>query len=78
MLLYRQLLASQGCEDALELDDALYRQGAIQLALGLLIDEFLPEVIGYNLGYEQMCIRDSPSTASMTRGLSKLRSGWCE
>ena len=54
VLLYRQLLASQGCEDALELDDALYRQGAIQLALGLLVDEFLPEVIGYNLGYEQL------------------------
>lgn len=54
VLLYRQLLASQGCDDALELDDALYRQGAIQLALGLMVDEFLPEVIGYNLGYEQL------------------------
>ena len=54
VLLYRQLLASQGCEDALELEDVLYRQGAIQLALGLLVEEFLPEVIGYNLGYEQL------------------------
>ncbi|WP_417702576.1 iron-containing redox enzyme family protein [Pseudomonas sp.] len=54
VLLYRQLLASQGCDDALEVQDALYRQGAIQLALGLLVDEFLPEVIGYNLGYEQL------------------------
>jgi len=54
VLLYQRLLASQGCEDALELDDGLYRQGAIQLALGLLAEEFLPEVIGYNLGYEQL------------------------
>ncbi|MDN5514376.1 MAG: iron-containing redox enzyme family protein [Pseudomonas sp.] len=53
-LLYRRLLASEGCEDILELDDGLYRQGAIQLALGLLAEEFLPEVIGYNLGHEQL------------------------
>lgn len=53
-LLYRRLLASEGCEDISELDDRLYRQGAIQLALGLLAEEFLPEVIGYNLGYERL------------------------
>ncbi|RIA35997.1 heme oxygenase-like protein [Ectopseudomonas oleovorans] len=52
--LYRRLLATQGCDDLGELDDALYRQGAIQLALGLLTEDYLPEVIGYNLGYEQL------------------------
>lgn len=52
--LYRRLLATQGCDDLHDLDDALYRQGAIQLALGLLADDYLPEVIGYNLGYEQL------------------------
>jgi hypothetical protein len=54
VLLYRQLLASQGCDDLSNLDDALYLQGAIQLALGHLTNEYLPEVIGYNLGYEQL------------------------
>jgi hypothetical protein len=34
--------------------DALYLQGVIQLGLGHLSDEFLPEVLGYNLGYEQL------------------------
>lgn len=54
VLLYRRLLAAQGCDAPAELDDELYRQGAIQLALGLQAEAFLPEVIGYNLGYEQL------------------------
>ncbi|MDH1263519.1 iron-containing redox enzyme family protein [Pseudomonas sp. GD03944] len=54
VLLYRRLLAAQGCDDLSDLDDSLYLQGAIQLALGHLADDFLPEVIGYNLGYEQL------------------------
>ncbi|MGE8497505.1 MAG: iron-containing redox enzyme family protein [Pseudomonas sp.] len=54
VLLYRRLLASQGCDDLSSLDDSLYLQGAIQLALGHLADDYLPEVIGYNLGYEQL------------------------
>jgi hypothetical protein len=53
-LLYRRLLAAQGCDDLSNLDDALYLQGAIQLALGHLANDYLPEVIGYNLGYEQL------------------------
>jgi hypothetical protein len=36
------------------LPDDRYIQGALQLALGHLGEEFLPEVIGYNLGYEQL------------------------
>lgn len=54
VLLYRRLLAAQGCELDAGLDDERYRQGAIQLALGLQAEDFLPEVIGYNLGYEQL------------------------
>lgn len=52
--LYRQLLAAQDCEDQQGLDDACYQQGAIQLALGWLADDYLPELIGFNLGYEQL------------------------
>ena len=36
------------------LEDDHYLQGALQLALGVCADEFLPEVIGFNLGYEQL------------------------
>ena len=53
--LYKQLLLSEGCDGDLDdLDDACYLQGAVQLALGCQSDRFWPEVIGYNLGYEQL------------------------
>lgn len=52
--LYRKLLAEHDCAPAYPLDDELYLSGAVQLALGHAGDEFLPEVIGYNLGYEQL------------------------
>lgn len=52
--LYRKLLADLDCDTSAPLDDELYLQGAIQLALGHLADQYLPEVIGYNLGYEQL------------------------
>jgi hypothetical protein len=52
--LYRALLAEHDCLATHELADGLYLQGAIQLALGQASDDFLPEVIGYNLGYEQL------------------------
>jgi len=54
VLLYRKLLATHGCEQLDDLSDAHYLQGAIQLALAAHGDEFLPELIGYNLGYEQL------------------------
>lgn len=54
VLLYKELLSNNGCDELAELDDALFLQGAQQLALGHLADEFLPEVLGYNLGYEQL------------------------
>jgi len=54
VVLYRKLLAEHDCAPAHPLADELYLQGALQLALGQLSDECLPEVIGYNLGYEQL------------------------
>lgn len=54
VVLYRKLLASQGCDDWQSLEDDHFVQGAIQLALAEHAEQFLPEVIGFNLGYEQL------------------------
>lgn len=54
VVIYRKLLAEHGLADAPQIDDELYLQGAVQLALGHAGDDYLPEVIGYNLGYEQL------------------------
>lgn len=54
VVLYQRLLAENGLEQSLPKDDALYIQGLTQLALGWNADEFLPEIIGFNLGYEQL------------------------
>ena len=54
VVIYRKLLAEHGLQDAGVVADGHYLQGAIQLALGECSDAFLPEVIGYNLGYEQL------------------------
>lgn len=54
VLLYQRLLARYGCEPLPELTDDHYLQGALQLALGYNADQFIPELIGYNLGYEQL------------------------
>nr|WP_224790474.1 iron-containing redox enzyme family protein [Pseudomonas fluorescens] len=54
VVLYRNLLAEHDCSAVAPLDDVLYLQGTIQLALGRLCDECLPEMLGYNLGYEQL------------------------
>lgn len=51
--LYRKLIADLDCDPGYTLADSYYEQGAIQLALGQHGAQFLPEVIGYNLGYEQ-------------------------
>ncbi|MBD9438203.1 iron-containing redox enzyme family protein [Pseudomonas sp. PDM04] len=53
VLIYRKLLAEHGLDSAV-LADEHYLQGTIQLALGECAEQFLPEVIGYNLGYEQL------------------------
>ncbi len=50
--LYRQLLAQH--DIALPKDDALYTQGLVQLALGRAGADLVPEVAGFNLGYEQL------------------------
>jgi hypothetical protein len=52
--LYRRLLAAHGVEGWETQSDEHFVQGAIQLALGWNVGEFLPEVVGYNLGYEQL------------------------
>ena len=54
VLLYRQLLARHDLESLDDLDDEAHRQGLVQLALGWNAAEFLPELIGFNLGYEQL------------------------
>jgi hypothetical protein len=54
VVIYRKLLAEHGVDDTSALPDERYLQGAIQLALGECSDDFMPEVIGYNLGYEQL------------------------
>src|SRR5690606_9289206 len=54
VLLYRKLLASHGCEQQDNLSDDHFTQGAIQLSLAHHAADFLPEVIGFNLGYEQL------------------------
>jgi hypothetical protein len=52
--LYRKLLDQYGCDDMGDLSDAHFTQGAIQLALGYGGVSHQPEVVGYNLGYEQL------------------------
>src|SRR5690606_34882468 len=54
VVMYRQLLTSQGCEHWDDLDDELYLQGVLQLSLAHNAAHFLPELIGFNLGYEQL------------------------
>ncbi|MDT8921296.1 MULTISPECIES: iron-containing redox enzyme family protein [Pseudomonas] len=53
VLIYQRLLSRLGCDQGLPLDPSRYLQGAVQLALGRNVEQYLPEVIGYNLGYEQ-------------------------
>ena len=54
VLLYRKLLAEHGATRWNHLDDRHHVQGAVQLSLAHHAAEFLPEVIGFNLGYEQL------------------------
>ena len=52
--IFRKLVAVHGCDGWQDLDDSHFVQGAIQLALAHNADDYLPEVIGFNLGYEQL------------------------
>ena len=52
--IFRKLVAVHGCDGWPQLDDSHFVQGAIQLSLAHNAEEYLPEVIGFNLGYEQL------------------------
>ncbi|MFC5496809.1 iron-containing redox enzyme family protein [Caenimonas terrae] len=54
VLLYRKLLVRYGLDPLDDLSDELHVQGLVQLALACNAEDFLPEVIGFNLGYEQL------------------------
>jgi hypothetical protein len=54
VLIYRKLLARHECTQWENLDDTHFVQGAIQLSLAQHARERLPEIIGFNLGYEQL------------------------
>ncbi len=52
--LYKKLLSDNQCGQWEDLPEQHFIQGAIQLALGYNTEEFMPEAIGFNLGYEQL------------------------
>ena len=52
--LFQKLLKTHSIDDTQGLDDSHFVQGAIQLALAHNAEQFLPEIIGFNLGYEQL------------------------
>ncbi|MDB5854985.1 MAG: hypothetical protein JWR22_3026 [Herminiimonas sp.] len=54
VVIYRRLLSANGCGNWQSLPDDYFAQGAVQLALAHSAEEFLPEIIGFNLGYEQL------------------------
>ncbi|MBC7605134.1 MAG: iron-containing redox enzyme family protein [Ramlibacter sp.] len=54
VVLYRELPNRYNLDPLDDIGDEFYRQGLIQLALGWNAQAFLPEVIGFNLGYEQL------------------------
>lgn len=54
VVIYKALLARYGLDTAGDLDNDLYTQGLIQLALAENANTYLPEIIGFNLGYEQL------------------------
>jgi hypothetical protein len=54
VLLYRKLMARCGIDMPDDLPETLYVQGATQLGLAWNPERFLPEIIGFNLGYEQL------------------------
>lgn len=52
---FDDLLLNLGLENfVMDLEDKYYHQPAIQLALAYAPAEFIPEIIGFNLGYEQL------------------------
>ena len=54
VVLYRKLLSRYGLDPLDDLPEELHLPAVVQLALACNVQEFLPEVIGFNLGYEQL------------------------
>ena len=54
VLMFWRLLTRLDCDAGSQLAPRYFTQGAIQLCLAWLGEEFLPEVVGFNLGYEQL------------------------
>src|SRR5690606_37864275 len=54
VVLYKSLLATHECGQWEYLDETYFVQGALQLSLARHSHQFLPEIIGFNLGYEQL------------------------
>lgn len=54
VVIFQQLIDAHGCAQWQGLSDDHFLQGLIQLAFAYNADQFLPELIGYNLGYEQL------------------------
>ena len=54
--IYKSLLSSHSLDLAGDLDDQFYSQGLLQLALAANAANYLPEIIGFNLGYEQLAL----------------------
>jgi hypothetical protein len=54
VVIFQQLIDAHGCAQWQGLPEEHFVQGLIQLAMAYNADQFLPELIGYNLGYEQL------------------------
>lgn len=54
VIVYKSLLTRYGLDLNDEVDAKFYKQGLIQLALAANASAYLPEVIGFDLGYEQL------------------------
>lgn len=54
VVLFKKLIAEHECDRWQNLSEDYFTQGAIQLALGYNAKNYIPEVIGFNLGYEQL------------------------
>ncbi len=52
--IFNKLLADEGILQDEPLPAIYYQQGCIQLALALVAQDYLPEVIGFNFGYEML------------------------
>jgi hypothetical protein len=54
VVIFQQLIDAHGCNQWQGLPEDHFVQGLIQLAFAHNAEQFLPELVGYNLGYEQL------------------------